>query len=74
MTWLKLLALGIVFALMTVSASACATSIGSGVTEGNVNPFCAAVGPPPAHLIPPSGAPPEWIDDYLAVYDVECDG
>lgn len=72
MTWLKLLALGIVFALTMASASACATS--TGVTEDNVNPFCSAVGPPPPHLIPPPGAPPEWIDDYLAVYDVECSG
>ena len=67
----RTVALVIVCGLTITTASGCATNT---VSSGTVNPFCVVVGPPPPELIPHSGAPPSWVDDYLAVYDIECDG
>jgi len=38
-----------------------------------LNPFCR-LDYPSAEMIPAPGAEAGWIDDFLAIYDVECEG
>ena len=53
--------------------------IGSGCANGparpvaGLNPFCR-LDDPPAEMIPAPGAEAGWIDEFLAIYDVECAG
>jgi hypothetical protein len=38
-----------------------------------LNPFCR-LDAPPAEMIPAPGAEAGWTDEFLAIYDVECEG